>query len=55
MSDITATLAAPEPSEPSANSKHANAVRLEALRDTVKTMPADPGVYRMPDATGAVL
>ena len=55
MTDVTATLAAPEPLEPTANSKHANALRLEALRDTVKTLPTHPGVYRMLDAAGAVL
>lgn len=50
MSDVTATLSAVEQHDP-----RSNAQRLAALSDTVKTLPNDPGIYRMLDASGAVL
>lgn len=50
MSDVTATLSAVEQHDP-----RSNAQRLAALSDTVKTLPTDPGIYRMLDASGAVL
>ncbi|MEO6697900.1 MAG: excinuclease ABC subunit UvrC [Paraperlucidibaca sp.] len=50
MTDVTAPLTAAEQPDP----RH-NAQRLAALSDTVKTLPNDPGIYRMLDAAGAVL
>lgn len=50
MSDVTATLA-----DLSALDATHDAQRLANLRDTIKTLPNDPGIYRMLDASGAVL
>ena len=50
MSDVTAELSAVVVIDPIRNGQ-----RLATLADTVKTLPNDPGIYRMLDASGAVL
>ncbi|REH38893.1 excinuclease ABC subunit C [Paraperlucidibaca baekdonensis] len=50
MSDVTASL-----TDLSARDATHDAQRLANLRDTIKTLPNDPGIYRMLDASGAVL